>query len=79
MKTTIITGVKIILKSTKGKDTGFLKLQITKNATIKTYSLKIKVNKKDFDPVKQRLKSTAEKYKEINEILDEKVNNYKYM
>lgn len=79
MKTTIITGVKIILKSTKGKDTGFLKLQITKNATIKTYSLKIKVNKKDFDPVKQRLKSTAEKYKEINEILDEKVNNYQYI
>ncbi|MEI7492328.1 MAG: tyrosine-type recombinase/integrase [Bacteroidota bacterium] len=79
MKKNVLSNVQVIWKGQKGSKTGYIKLLLTQLNKRKVISLKIKVPKKDFNPSTQRIRTSNPDHIEYNNIIEEKVRNYRFV
>jgi len=71
--------VNVILKGRKNENYGYIKISIRHLGKTKVYSIGLKVKKKDFNPVSQRVRTSCKDYERLNEEIEEKVTFYKYL
>lgn len=67
------TNVRVIWKN------GYIKLSLRRSGKTKIISLNIKAKKADFNPKTQRLRASAEKADIYNGIIQEKLDNYRFL